>query len=71
MRRVPSVLSVFALLLALPIASAGASEPSRAAASAPASLRADFNGDSTADLAIAAPGESLGGAQAAGVVQVL
>ena len=72
MRRVPGLLSVLAVLLVLPPAApAGASQASRAAPSTPASLRADFNGDGAADLAIAAPGEGLGGASGAGVVHVL
>jgi FG-GAP repeat len=71
MRRVPGILFTTVVLLAWPLAvSAGAQAP-RAAATA-AGLRADFNGDGAADLAVAAPGESLGAGQgSAGVVQVL
>ena len=73
MRRVPGVLLVMGLFLASPVAaSAGDVQATRAAPSAEAELRADFNGDGAADLAVAAPGESLGAGQAsAGVVQVL
>jgi disulfide bond formation protein DsbB len=73
MRRVPSILLMTALLLAWPlVASAGVQAPGAAAPTAAAGLRADFNGDGAADLAIGAPGEGLGAGQAAaGVVQVL
>jgi len=73
MRRVPGVLLVMGLFLASPVAaSAGDVQATRAAPSAEAELRADFNGDGAADLAIGAPGESLGAGQgSAGVVQVL
>jgi hypothetical protein len=72
MRRVPGILFVTSLLLALPaVASAGSPQAIQAAPSGPASLRADFNGDGAADLAIGTPGESLGAAESAGVVHVL
>jgi FG-GAP repeat len=68
MRRIIAILSVTALIVILPSASAGGSQP---AANAQPTLRDDFNGDSIPDLAIGAPDETLGGAQAAGVVHVL
>jgi hypothetical protein len=73
MRRVPGVLLVMGLFLASPVAaSAGDVQATRAAPSAEAELRADFNGDGAADLAIGAPSESLGAGQgSAGVVHVL
>ena len=73
MRRVPGILFMTALLLAWPLAAAmGATQATRAAQGAEAGLRADFNGDGAADLAIGAPGEGLGPGQAgAGVVHVL
>ena len=72
MRRVPSILLMTALLLAWPLAaSAGVQAPGAAASTAAAGLRADFNGDGAADLAIGAPGEGLAGQTAAGVVHVL
>jgi hypothetical protein len=73
MRRVPSILLMTALLLALPLAVSGrAGQATRAAPTATAGLQADFNGDGAADLVIGAPGESLAAGQAsAGVVQVL
>jgi hypothetical protein len=73
MRRVPSILLMTALLLAWPLAaSAGVQAPGAAAPTAAAGLRADFNGDGAADLAIGAPGEGLGAGQAAaGVVHAL
>ena len=73
MRRVPDILFMMALLLAWPLAAAtGATQATRAAHGAGSGLRADFNGDGAADLAIGAPGESLGpGQAAAGVVHVL
>jgi disulfide bond formation protein DsbB len=73
MRRIPSILLMTALLLAWPLAaSAGVQAPGAAAPNAAAGLRADFNGDGAADLAIGAPGESLGAGQAsAGVVHAL
>jgi hypothetical protein len=73
MRRVPGILFMTALLLAWPLAAAmGATQATRAAQGAEAGLRADFNGDGAADLAVAAPGEGLGPGQAgAGVVHVL
>ena len=73
MRRVPNILFMTALLLAWPLAAAtGATQATRAAQGAGSGLRADFNGDGAADLAIGAPGEGLGPGQAgAGVVQVL
>jgi hypothetical protein len=65
MRRVPSILFTTVVLLAWPLAaSAGAQAPREAAATAAAGLRADFNGDGAADLAIGAPGESLGAGRA-------
>jgi hypothetical protein len=62
-----------ALLLAWPLAPAtNGSQAMGAAPTAEPRLRADFNGDGAADLAIGAPGESLGPGQAsAGVVHVL
>jgi hypothetical protein len=73
MRRAPSILFMTALLLAWPLAAATAgSQATRVAQGAEAGLRADFNGDGAADLAIGAPGESLGAGQgSAGVVHVL
>jgi FG-GAP repeat len=73
MRRVLGVLLVIGLFLASPVAaSAGDFNATRAVHGAGAGLRADFNGDGAADLAIGAPGEGLGPGQAsAGVVQVL
>jgi disulfide bond formation protein DsbB len=73
MRRVPGVLLAMGLFLALPLAaSAGDSQATGATPGAEAGLRADFNGDGAADLAIGAPGESLGAGQgSAGVVHVL
>jgi hypothetical protein len=73
MRRVPGILFMTVLLLAWPLAAAtGATQATRAAQGAEAGLRADFNGDGAADLAIGAPGEGLGPGQAgAGVVHVL
>jgi hypothetical protein len=73
MRRVPGVLLAMGLFLALPLAaSAGDSQATGATPGAEAVLRADFNGDGAADLAIGAPGESLGAGQgSAGVVHVL
>jgi hypothetical protein len=73
MRRVPGILFMTALLLAWPLAAAtGATQATRAAHGAGAGLRADFNGDGAADLAIGVPGEGLGpGQAAAGVVQLL
>ena len=73
MRRVPGVLLVMGLFLASPVAaSAGDVQATRAAPSAEAELRADFNGDGAADLAIGAPSESLGAGQgSAGVAHVL
>ena len=73
MRRVPSIVLMTALLLAWSLAaSVGMQAPGAAAPIAAAGLRADFNGDGAADLAIGAPGESLGpGQAAAGVVHAL
>jgi FG-GAP repeat len=73
MRRVPGILCLTALLVVWPLAAAtGGSPATRAAPTAESRLRADFNGDGAADLAIGAPGESLGPGQAsAGVVHVL
>ena len=73
MRRVLGILCTKALLLVWPLAVVtGAAPATRAAQGAEAGLRADFNGDGAADLAIGAPGESLGPGQgAAGVVHVL
>ena len=73
MRRVPSVVLILGLFLASPVAaSAGDFQGTRAATTAELRLRADFNGDGAADLAIGAPSESLGAGQAsAGVVHVL
>jgi hypothetical protein len=73
MRRVPDVLLVIGLFLApLVAASAVDFEATRAVQGGGAGLRADFNGDGAADLAIGAPGEGLGPGQAsAGVVHVL
>jgi hypothetical protein len=73
MRRVPSILFLTALLLAWPLAAAtGGSQTTPAAQTAEPRVRADFNGDGAADLAIGAPGESLGSGQgSAGVVHVL
>ncbi len=49
-----------ALLLVWPLAVSGrGGQATRAASTAAAGLRADFNGDGAADLAIGAPGESL------------
>jgi hypothetical protein len=69
MRRAIGILLLTGLLLVLALpgaAAAGGSQPTGAAASA-APLRADFNGDGAADLAIGVPGEN----NFAGVVQVL
>ncbi|MGH9004942.1 MAG: FG-GAP repeat protein, partial [Acidimicrobiia bacterium] len=69
MRRAIGILILTGLLLVLPLpgpAAAGASQPTGATASA-ATLRADFNGDGAADLAIGVPGEN----NFSGVVQVL
>jgi len=73
MRRVPSILVMTALLLVWPLAVSGrGGQATRAAPTAAAGLRADFNGDGAADLAIGAPGESLAAGQAsAGVVHLL
>lgn len=73
MRRVPSILFMTVLLLAWPLAATtGAGQATRAAQGAEPRLRADFNGDGAADLAIGAPGEGLGAGQgSAGVVHVL
>jgi hypothetical protein len=73
MRRVPGILFMTVLLLAWPLAAAtGGSQAARAAPTDAAGLRADFNGDGAADLAIGAPSESLGAGQgSAGVVHVL
>jgi hypothetical protein len=72
-RRVPGILFLTALLVAWPLAAAtGAAPATRAAQGAEPRLRADFNGDGAADLAIGAPSESLGAGQAsAGVVHAL
>jgi hypothetical protein len=69
MRRAIGILLLTGLLLVLALpgaAAAGGSQPTGAAASA-APLRADFNGDGAADLAIGVPGED----DFSGVVQVL
>jgi FG-GAP repeat len=69
MRRAIGILLLTGLLLVLALpgpAAAGGSQPTGAAASA-APLRADFNGDGAADLAIGVPGEN----NFSGVVQVL
>jgi hypothetical protein len=64
MRRVLGMLLVIGLFLALPVAaSAGDFNATRAVQGAGAGLRADFNGDGAADLAIGAPGEGLGPAR--------
>jgi hypothetical protein len=68
MRRVPVLVLVTALLAVWPLGSAHSSQP---AANAEPSVAEDFNGDSIPDLAIAAPEEDLGTADAAGVVHVL
>ena len=61
MRRGSGVHLVVGLFLALPVAaSAGDFKATRLAPSAAAGLRADFNGDGAADLAIGAPSEGLG-----------
>src|SRR5829696_4809956 len=69
MRRVIGILLLIGLLLVLvwPLSAlAGGLQSTGPAASEPA-LRADFNGDGTADLAIGAPGEN----SSSGVVHVL
>lgn len=73
MRRVPGILFMAVLLLAWPLAATtGAGQATRAAQGAEPRLRADFDGDGAADLAIGPPGEGLGAGQgAAGVVHVL
>jgi hypothetical protein len=72
MRRRAGVLFMTVPLLMWPLASSAGGVQGPATAAVQASLRADFNGDGAADLAIGAPGESLGPGQAsAGVVQVL
>jgi FG-GAP repeat len=69
MRRAIGILLLTGLLLVLAWpgpAAAGGSQPTGAVANA-AALRADFNGDGAADLAIGVPGED----DFSGVVQVL
>jgi FG-GAP repeat len=68
MRRVVVVLLATAVMVIWPLASTGAAQ---AAGSAKPTVQEDFNGDSIPDLAIGAPDETLGGAEAAGVVHVL
>ncbi|HEV2929090.1 MAG TPA: FG-GAP repeat protein, partial [Propionibacteriaceae bacterium] len=68
MRRIVVMLLATALLVVWPLAAAQTSQP---AANAEPTVQEDFNGDSIPDLAIAAPDETLGGAEAAGVVHVL
>jgi disulfide bond formation protein DsbB len=68
MRRVVVVLLATALIVTWPLASAGGAQT---AGSAKPTVQEDFNGDSIPDLAIGAPDETLGGAEAAGVVHVL
>jgi hypothetical protein len=69
MRRVVVMLLATALLVVWPLGSAH----SGAQPTGPAkpTVQEDFNGDSIPDLAIGVPDETLGGAQAAGVVHVL
>jgi disulfide bond formation protein DsbB len=68
MRRVLVILLVTALLVVWPLSSAHSSQP---APNAEPTVQEDFNGDSIPDLAIGATDETLGGAEAAGVVHVL
>ena len=72
MRRRAGFLSATFMLLMWPLAASAGGVQGPATAAVQPSLRADFNGDGAADLAIGAPGESLGPGQAsAGAVQVL
>jgi len=68
MRRAVVLLLVTGLLALWPLGSAHSSQPTP---DLEPPLTQDFNGDSIPDLAIAAPDETLGGAEAAGVVHVL
>jgi disulfide bond formation protein DsbB len=68
MRRVLVLLLVTALLAVWPLGPAHSSQPT---GNAEPTVAKDFNGDSIPDLAIAAPDEDLGGAEAAGIVHVL
>jgi hypothetical protein len=67
MRRVVVMLLATVVMVIWPLASAGAVQ---GAGSAKPTVQEDFNGDSIPDLAIGAPDETLGGAEAAGVVHV-
>jgi hypothetical protein len=68
MRRTVVMLLVTALLMIGPLASALGAQP---AGNAKPTVQEDFNGDSIPDLAIGVPDETLGTAEAAGVVHVL
>ena len=68
MRRIVVLLLVPALIVIWPVASARGSQP---AGNAEPTVQEDFNGDSIPDLAIGVPEETLGTAEAAGVVHVL
>jgi hypothetical protein len=69
MRRV-AVVSVLVLTGALLLAASPSAGAAAAAQPAPA-VRADFNGDGAADLAVGVPGESVGAVEGAGSVSVL
>jgi FG-GAP repeat len=68
MRRTIVMLLAAALLMIWPSASARGSQP---VGTANPTVQEDFNGDSIPDLAIGVEDETLGAAEAAGVVQVL
>jgi FG-GAP repeat len=67
MRRAIGVLLLTGLLLAWPLPALAGGSHSTGAAASRAALRADFNGDGAADLAVGAEGEN----DFAGVVHVL
>jgi hypothetical protein len=71
MRRLAAV-PVLVLSAAIwPASGALAHDSTAGQAPAPASLRADFNNDGAEDLAVGAPGESVGSFESAGAVNVL
>jgi hypothetical protein len=71
MRRIPVVLVLAVAACAWPLASGVTHGSATTNAAAAGSLRADFNNDGFADLAVGTPGEDVGTVSGAGAVNVL